>query len=175
MGTILEQRPAVGTEAEPEVIRQPGRGPIWPFIVAGLALVAVVVAGVMFFVLDDEAPFEGSLKQYVGQTCGSTDTECISTEAREAGAQLVAPPIHLGVGQICPPGASGATGCISTQVREGGGEPLSGFREVSTQVREGGGEPLSGYQEVSTQVREGGGEPLSGYQEVSTQVRESGA
>ena len=121
MGTILEQRPAVGTEAEPEVIRQPGRGPIWPFIVAGLALVAVVVAGVMFFVLDDEAPFEGSLKQYVGQTCGSTDTECISTQVREGGGEPLS-----GFREV------------STQVREGGGEPLSGYQEVSTQVREGG-------------------------------------
>ena len=121
MGTILEQRPVVGTEAEPEVIRQPGRGPIWPFIVAGLALVTVVVAGVLFFVLDDEAPFEGSLKQYVGQTCGSTDAECISTQVREGGGEPLS-----GFREV------------STQVREGGGEPLSGYQEVSTQVREGG-------------------------------------
>ena len=50
MSTTLEQRQAVGTEAAPKVVRKPGRGPIWPFIVGGLALLAVVVAGITFAV-----------------------------------------------------------------------------------------------------------------------------
>lgn len=58
MSTTLEQRQAVGIEAEPQVIRKPDRGPIWPLVMAAVALVGVVVAGVTFSIGEETGPVE---------------------------------------------------------------------------------------------------------------------
>jgi hypothetical protein len=98
MSTTLEQRQAVGTEAEPKVIREPGRGPIWPFVVAAVALMGVVVAGVTFSIGEETVPFQSDQAVIEGS----------SAAVREQGPYATPPQVEVRVGDMM------------TESREGG-------------------------------------------------------
>ena len=87
MSTTLEQRQAVGTEAAPKVVRKPGRGPIWPFIVGGLALLAVVVAGITFAVSE---PAPTQIREGGGEPLSGYQE--VPTQIREGGAFVIVAP-----------------------------------------------------------------------------------
>lgn len=136
MGADLLQRQGVRISLEPA--GRPARGgrAIWPFVVAGIAVVAVVVAGAAFLLQDEVVPYQADATAITNSLAG----------VREQGPYVVVPEPAIEPGDAM------------TEVREGGtyGLPVAGSQGGSaTEAREGGtyGSASSG---SSTESREGG-------------------
>jgi hypothetical protein len=129
MGADLKQRQGTQTTLQPPVIKKAGRSAIWPYVATGIALVALVVAGVLFVTQDTTVPFQSDVAVIEGSFAGSREQgPYVAPEFRPIDIEGLMTGLREGPGATVesklgsPEGFAESAG-VMAQLREGGSSP----------------------------------------------------